>query len=312
MWGATGLTRLFNTEFGGQVSWLLPAALVLLVGVLWLARRAPRTDRTPRGAPAVGRLAGRHRPDVQLRAGHHPPVLHGRPRPGDRRARRHRRVCAVARRDELVARGSALAGTLGVTVVWSYVLLEPHARLAHPCAALRRSHRRRGVGRRAAPRRRRGCARATASAAQVVARRSPSSSPRRPGRVLRRRPRRPAHTGAIPSRRPRRLGSGMRGPGGARPAASGGSAGRSRPAAGGTRAGHRPRAHRRYAPGGNARAPAYRSRPAVLGGLLDAATPSTALVDAPADANASTATAGSPRPSAPTTRPASSSPPASR
>jgi 4-amino-4-deoxy-L-arabinose transferase-like glycosyltransferase len=43
-WGATGLTRMFNTEFGGQIAWLLPAALVLLVGLLWLVRRAPRTD----------------------------------------------------------------------------------------------------------------------------------------------------------------------------------------------------------------------------------------------------------------------------
>ena len=43
-WGATGLTRMFNTEFGGQVSWLLPAALILLVGMLWIGRRAPRTN----------------------------------------------------------------------------------------------------------------------------------------------------------------------------------------------------------------------------------------------------------------------------
>jgi 4-amino-4-deoxy-L-arabinose transferase-like glycosyltransferase len=42
-WGATGLTRLFNTEFGGQISWLLPAALVLLVALLWLTRRTART-----------------------------------------------------------------------------------------------------------------------------------------------------------------------------------------------------------------------------------------------------------------------------
>ena len=31
MWGETGWLRLFNSEFGGQASWLLPAALVLLV-----------------------------------------------------------------------------------------------------------------------------------------------------------------------------------------------------------------------------------------------------------------------------------------
>ena len=45
-WGATGLTRLFSAEIGGQVAWLLPAALVLLAAGLWLAGRAPRTDRT--------------------------------------------------------------------------------------------------------------------------------------------------------------------------------------------------------------------------------------------------------------------------
>ncbi|HWM57284.1 MAG TPA: glycosyltransferase family 39 protein [Pseudonocardia sp.] len=43
--GQAGLTRLFNTEIGGQISWLLPAALVLLIVGLWLTRRAPRTDR---------------------------------------------------------------------------------------------------------------------------------------------------------------------------------------------------------------------------------------------------------------------------
>lgn len=30
---------------GGQISWLIPAALIGLVAVLWLSRRAPRTDR---------------------------------------------------------------------------------------------------------------------------------------------------------------------------------------------------------------------------------------------------------------------------
>jgi 4-amino-4-deoxy-L-arabinose transferase-like glycosyltransferase len=45
-WGPTGLTRMFNSAFGGQISWLLPAALVLLVaGLAFTANRA-RTDRT--------------------------------------------------------------------------------------------------------------------------------------------------------------------------------------------------------------------------------------------------------------------------
>ncbi|MGC5388684.1 ArnT family glycosyltransferase [Micromonospora chalcea] len=47
--GQTGLLRMFDTEVGGQISWLLPAALILLVAGLWLAGRAPRTDRTRAG-----------------------------------------------------------------------------------------------------------------------------------------------------------------------------------------------------------------------------------------------------------------------
>ena len=38
-WGATGLTRLLDTEIGGQIAWLLPAALVLGATSLWFARR---------------------------------------------------------------------------------------------------------------------------------------------------------------------------------------------------------------------------------------------------------------------------------
>jgi len=45
-WGPTGLTRLFGSEMGTQISWLLPAALILLaVGLVMTLRRA-RTDRT--------------------------------------------------------------------------------------------------------------------------------------------------------------------------------------------------------------------------------------------------------------------------
>ncbi|MEU6840808.1 glycosyltransferase family 39 protein [Streptomyces sp. NPDC046716] len=43
-WGETGLTRMFNSEIGGQVSWLLPAALILLVAGIVLTWRAKRTD----------------------------------------------------------------------------------------------------------------------------------------------------------------------------------------------------------------------------------------------------------------------------
>ncbi|MCW2772605.1 MAG: hypothetical protein JWN91_931 [Nocardioides sp.] len=44
MWGETGIGRLFGSEVGGQVAWLMPAALVLLAAGLWFTARRPRTD----------------------------------------------------------------------------------------------------------------------------------------------------------------------------------------------------------------------------------------------------------------------------
>ena len=55
-WGPTGLTRLFNSAFGGEASWLLPAALILLVGVLAWTLPRHRTDRA--NGCAVAALGG--------------------------------------------------------------------------------------------------------------------------------------------------------------------------------------------------------------------------------------------------------------
>jgi 4-amino-4-deoxy-L-arabinose transferase-like glycosyltransferase len=52
--GAAGLTRLFAADMGGQVSWLLPAALIALLALLWGTRREPRTDRTRAAALVWG------------------------------------------------------------------------------------------------------------------------------------------------------------------------------------------------------------------------------------------------------------------
>jgi 4-amino-4-deoxy-L-arabinose transferase-like glycosyltransferase len=43
--GSTGIFRLFQSEFGGQVSWLIPAALISLGALIWISRRQPRTSR---------------------------------------------------------------------------------------------------------------------------------------------------------------------------------------------------------------------------------------------------------------------------
>jgi 4-amino-4-deoxy-L-arabinose transferase-like glycosyltransferase len=45
-WGATGWDRMFDSEIGGQISWLLPAALILLVAGLWATRKLRRTSVT--------------------------------------------------------------------------------------------------------------------------------------------------------------------------------------------------------------------------------------------------------------------------
>jgi 4-amino-4-deoxy-L-arabinose transferase-like glycosyltransferase len=113
---------MFNSEFGGQISWLLPAALILLAAGLVYRWRAPRTDRTRAAlilwggwlvvtvlvfslgkgiihpyytvalAPAVGALVG---------VG----------------------AAAMWRRRQLTAARGVLSATLAVTAIWSYVLL---------------------------------------------------------------------------------------------------------------------------------------------------------------------------------------------
>ncbi|MET0493668.1 MAG: glycosyltransferase family 39 protein [Actinoplanes sp.] len=49
MWGETGFLRMFDASQGGQVSWLLPAALIVLVAGLVLTFRAARVDRLRAG-----------------------------------------------------------------------------------------------------------------------------------------------------------------------------------------------------------------------------------------------------------------------
>jgi 4-amino-4-deoxy-L-arabinose transferase-like glycosyltransferase len=43
--GSPGIGRMFGQSMGTEVSWLLPAALIGLVTVLWLTRKATRTDQ---------------------------------------------------------------------------------------------------------------------------------------------------------------------------------------------------------------------------------------------------------------------------
>ncbi|MET8232130.1 glycosyltransferase family 39 protein [Micromonospora sp. NPDC005298] len=139
--GQTGLLRMFDGEVGGQVSWLLPAALILLVAGLVAAGRAARTDRTRAGlllwggwllvtglifsfmsgifhayytvalAPAVGALVGIGTTLLWRQRRPLPPSDDATV--AGARGQRWRPLAATV----------TLAGTLAVTVWWAWVLL---------------------------------------------------------------------------------------------------------------------------------------------------------------------------------------------
>ncbi len=121
-WGATGILRMFGTDFGGQISWLLPAALVLLVaGVVWTARSA-RTDRTRAalglfgGSLLVTGLA------FSFGQGIIHPYYSVALAPAIGAVGAIGAVLAWRRRDRIDGR-LVLAAALAVTALWSYALL---------------------------------------------------------------------------------------------------------------------------------------------------------------------------------------------
>ena len=94
-WGPTGLTRLFNADFGGQISWLLPAALLLLAAGIAVTWNRPRTDRTRAALMLWGGWLLITAVLFSFGQGHHPSLLHDRARTGRGRRRRDRRGHAL-------------------------------------------------------------------------------------------------------------------------------------------------------------------------------------------------------------------------
>ncbi|WP_411119524.1 ArnT family glycosyltransferase [Streptomyces sp. 058-1L] len=121
-WGETGIGRMFNSEVGGQIAWLLPAALILLAAGLWLTRKAGRTDSARAAFLAWGGALVMTAAVFSFMAG----IFH-----------QYYTVALAPYIAALVAMGVAvlweersawwpravLAGTVVVTVVWAYVLL---------------------------------------------------------------------------------------------------------------------------------------------------------------------------------------------
>ncbi|GAA3379047.1 glycosyltransferase family 39 protein [Streptomyces racemochromogenes] len=126
-WGETGIDRLFSGNVGGQISWLLPAALVLLVAglvVTWRARRA--TDSLEGMARAAFLAWGGPLLITVLVFSYMQGIFH-----------EYYTVALAPCVAALVGMGTAvlweerggkaaaltLSGTLALTAVWSYILL---------------------------------------------------------------------------------------------------------------------------------------------------------------------------------------------
>jgi 4-amino-4-deoxy-L-arabinose transferase-like glycosyltransferase len=121
-WGQTGWTRMFGAEVGGQIAWLLPAALLLLAAGLWLTRRAPRTNRARAAFALWGGWLVATTAVFSFMQG----IFHA-----------YYAVALAPAVAALVGMGATglwevrrnpmmrwwLAGTLAVTAAWSYVLL---------------------------------------------------------------------------------------------------------------------------------------------------------------------------------------------
>ncbi len=122
MWGPTGVTRLFNTEFGNMMSWLLPGALVLGAVLLVITVRARRTDRERAALLLWGGSLVSIGLVISLAQG----IIH--PYYAVALAPPLGALTGIAtmglwqRRDSWAGRVGLAAG-LAATVVWSYVLL---------------------------------------------------------------------------------------------------------------------------------------------------------------------------------------------
>ena len=122
MWGPTGITRLFNSEFGNMMSWLLPGALVMGAVLLGLTIRARRTDRERAALLLWGGSLVSTGLVISLAQGIiHPYYLVALAAPLGG-------LIGIATMGLWQRRGTwagrvGLAAGLGATVVWSYVLL---------------------------------------------------------------------------------------------------------------------------------------------------------------------------------------------
>ncbi|MHB8465365.1 MAG: ArnT family glycosyltransferase [Acidimicrobiales bacterium] len=125
-WGVTGVLRMFGTSFGGQVSWLLPAALIMLVTGLVFTIRASRTDRQRAAFVVWGGWLLTTAAVFSLGQGIIHPYYAVALAPAIGALVGMGGAILWAKRDSIVARAT-MAVTLVATSAWAYALLERSA-----------------------------------------------------------------------------------------------------------------------------------------------------------------------------------------
>ncbi|MFF4228677.1 ArnT family glycosyltransferase [Streptomyces sp. NPDC001820] len=121
-WGESGIDRMFSGNIGGQISWLLPAALLLLVAGLLVTRRANRNDSARAAFLVWGSsllmtagifsfMAGIFHEYYTVALAPYIAALVGMG------------VTVLWEERRSVLASAALGGTVAVTAYWSYVLL---------------------------------------------------------------------------------------------------------------------------------------------------------------------------------------------
>jgi len=121
-WGPTGLTRLFSADMGTQISWLIPAALVVMVGALWLSRREARTSKLRAATVLWGATFLCIALTISLSKGIIHPYYTVALAPAIGALVGIGGTALWHQRDSLMARGF-LSGAIAVTTWWAYVLL---------------------------------------------------------------------------------------------------------------------------------------------------------------------------------------------
>jgi len=121
-WGATGWSRMFGSDMGGQISWLLPAALILFGAGLWVTLRASRTDRTRAALLLWGGWLFLTGATFSFAAGIIHPYYTVALAPAIAALIGIGSVLLWERRSQLWGR-IVLGATLAVTGIWGYVLL---------------------------------------------------------------------------------------------------------------------------------------------------------------------------------------------